>query len=431
MSAKRIQLWLLGLISVVAWITLSQASRSYGDAGLLHLLIVSFTCFAASVAVWHIYRRESTIPLLDILGFALLFRLVGLFTFPVLEDDFYRYLWDGFVAFEYGNPYLASPSEWFDRDVPPAMANLLDSINYPEIGTVYGPTLQWLFAFCYWLAPGELWPLKVLLLLADVALVWALLKLAPSKHLVLYVWSPLIIKEFVISVHPDLFGATLMLLAILAYQRQHDGLLGLLMALALGVKVFAIIVLPFLFLLRWKAWASFLLTAIVIAIPFGLKQAWLPEGLSVMGQLWLFNAGLYELFSAVINLETLRLILLGGFFVLAAFYGLHWLLRHWQADAPRTIMRADWLFGGLLIVLPALNPWYLIWLLPFAAIWPSTWAWTASFAVLISYACGINLSAPLGAGLQDYQHPGWVLLIEFGLIALAICWDVWRTRTRA
>ena len=72
-----------------------------------------------------------------------------------------------------------------------------------------------------------------------------------------------------------------------------------------------------------------------------------------------------------------------------------------------------------------INPWYLLWLLPFAAIFPSAWAWTASGAVLLSYVIGIHLD---DYTLQAYQQPTWIRFLEFGLILLALAVDLIRRR---
>ena len=409
LSAKRQQLWIAGTCALLAYTYLCWSSQAYGQASLVDLLLSATISFAASVFVWNSYRNTEHLPLLDILVFALLFRFIGVFTFPVLEDDFYRFLWDGFVTIEQGTPYDTPPSDWFSRDLPVPVEALLDSINYPDIATVYGPSLQWLFALSYLIAPGELWPIKCFLLIADIILIVALLRLAPAKHLVLYAWSPLVIKEFVISMHPDLIGMTFVVLALLAYRSRFDTLMGSLLALALGVKVFVIVLVPFLLLLRWRAWLGFVVTALFISLPFGLLASWIPEGLSAMGAHWLFNAVLYELLGGLIDWNILKLILLVAFMLVAGTYGLRWFLKYRQADAVRDLPRADIIFAGLLIVLPVLNPWYLIWILPFAVIWPSAWAWVASFSVLLSYGSAINLPVIFGLKSVDYQIPVWAV----------------------
>jgi len=63
--------------------------------------------------------------------------------------------------------------------------------------------------------------------------------------------------------------------------------------------------------------------------------------------------------------------------------------------------------------------------LAFAVIYPSWWAWTASVAVLLSYITGLNLG---DFNLLPYDHPVWVRPMEFGLIVMAFCYDIYRNR---
>ncbi len=52
-------------------------------------------------------------------------------------------------------------------------------------------------------------------------------------------------------------------------------------------------------------------------------------------------------------------------------------------------------------------------------------AWTASVAILLSYVSGINLE---DYSLQPYQQPTWARSLEFGLILLALGYDLIRRR---
>ncbi len=63
--------------------------------------------------------------------------------------------------------------------------------------------------------------------------------------------------------------------------------------------------------------------------------------------------------------------------------------------------------------MPAVYPWYLVWVVPFLTVratWPLV-AW--SLAVLLTYAVWISETA--GAG---WVLPDWVLPVEFGCVAV-------------
>ena len=406
---------LAGILSSFAYLYMTFNSRHYGDFDLTQLLSISAFCAALSFWVWHVHNQQNKeISIITLIGFAILFRIIGGLTFPILEDDFYRYLWDARMTIQEGSPYSIPPSDFFGNSaIGEQFESILDGINYPFVETIYGPTCQWLFALAYMISPGEIWPLKLLLGLADLGAILILLKLAKPTSVLLYAWSPLIIKEFVITAHPDVLGVTLILLALLMLNKRHFIFAGICMGLACGVKIFAILLLPFLLRFEWKAWLAFLITVILVAIPFGLREAWLPDGLSTMGGNWIFNAPLYLIaghtISDWVSLTAIKLTLIGGLGIACAYYLFIYLKKGANVVAHQEL-RGDLLYAGLFLCSPALNPWYLIWLLPFAVFRPSAWAWLISVTVLLSYASGINLT---NSTLEPYEHWGSTLVIEF------------------
>lgn len=406
-----------GCLSALAYGYLAINSQHYGDANLTQLLGVSFLCAALSFCVWahsHYAKVRLSAPL--VVGFAMLFRMIGLSAFPILEDDIYRYLWDAHMSFELGTPYSITPADFFDVDLSERFETILGLINYPDIATVYGPVTQMAFALAYLISPGEVWPLQLIFALADIGIILILLKLAKPKFVLLYAWCPLIIKEFAFTAHPDVLGAFFLVLAYLQYQHRQFLWVGVLLAFATGVKVFAIIALPFLLALHWRGCLAFVVTALLIALPFlsnevSILDIWLPEGLRAMSSDWLFNAPLYALFLPLAPVSAIKAALLACLALVCGLYLIN-ALRNWPLNQPRL----DLLFLGLLICLPALNPWYLVWLLPFTVLQPSLWAWTASVSLLLAYASGINLNV---GHIESYEIPNWILIIEFASIAIA------------
>lgn len=83
------------------------------------------------------------------------------------------------------------------------------------------------------------------------------------------------------------------------------------------------------------------------------------------------------------------------------------------------------LLGALLAVLlalffvaPVVHPWYVAWLVPLAALRRSRTALVFSFVVLAAYL------AWMGARAGDvWQVPGWVLAVEFGVVAVVWFWE--------
>lgn len=404
-----------GCMSLLAYVYLCIQSQSYGQATLFDLLSVSGVCAALCFTVWFYHWRENKEVSLSLLViFAVLFRAVGILSYPVLEDDAFRYLWDGSMTIEFGTPYGYIPADFFDNDnLSYRFEEILGLINYPSIATIYGPLCQVIFALAYVIAPGELWPIQLVFALADMGVIFLLLKLARPLWVLLYAWSPLVIKEFAFTAHPDVLGVFCLLSAYLLCKHNKFILVGMFVGLAAGVKIFAIVLLPFLFKFQWRAYLSFALTVILLSLPWGFTQAWLPEGLKAMTDDWLFNAPVYSLFGKWLSINTIKIILLSIYACVMAITCFRYLFIQ---NSKENSFRPDLIFLGLFICTPALNAWYLVWLLPFAVIYPSLWAWTASVAILLAYASGINLSV---SGLAPYQIPYSVLMLEFGLIAFA------------
>ncbi|UTW46514.1 hypothetical protein KFE80_06480 [bacterium SCSIO 12696] len=356
------------------------------------------------------------------LGWALLFRLIGTTSFPIMEDDFYRFLWDGRMLVETGTPYTQAPAEFFANDgLSDIEEELLTGINHPEVKTIYGPANQYIFAAAYLLAPGQVWPLQLLFALMDIGLILVLLKIAPVRSVLLYAWCPLVVKEFAFTAHPDIIALLPLVAALVTTKRQQFYRTAAWLALAVAAKVFALILVPLLLRFQWRCWLLF--ATILAALWLPISGGQLPEGLAAMATGWQFNAPLHQLLYTYANPQAVKVGLLVLFCVGWAIYA--W--KHIKTPL-NTLPGGDWLFAMLLICSPVLNPWYAIWILPFAVLWPSRWTWTMSLAVLLAYASGINLP---NSGLALYQQPVWAIGLEFAAIALAIAWDTqnhWRNK---
>ena len=369
-------------------------------------------------------RRLDDLPVGRLLFWAVLFRACGLFGIPLFEDDYFRYLWDGYRFAETGTPYGWTPLQSFtDLSVPPVFQRILDQVNYPDLPTIYGPTTEYVFLLSYFLKPGSLVPLQLLLIGVDLLLIRMLLALAPSGCVLLYAWCPLVVREIAFTAHPDGLGVCLLIAALLLGRDGRMAGAAACLALAAGAKVFALLLTPFILARAGRgAWLVFGIVLGMLYLPFAVQGGTDLVALAVFARAWEFNAALYGVLTLwLADLDT-RLIL-GT--VLLALGTAYW-LRHRRAS-PGTIPRGDWVYGAFLLAAPVINPWYVIWILPFAAIFPTWWAWTASLAVFLSYVTGANIGA---FDMDPFAQPWWVRPLEFGLILAALCVDGWRRYRR-
>ena len=407
----------LGTVVIFAcWISVTFVSRQPSHTAVAYFLVAAAVMMLSTAfVVWHYYKFKKPIPFLWLLATAILLRLVSIFGVPLFEDDYYRYMWDGYQTIVTNDPYTLAPAAFFDReDYPEIFDSILSLINYPEIATVYAPVTQWVFALGYLIKPASIWPLQMTAGLADIAVIVLLYKLGAGRALLFYAWSPLILKEFSLTAHPDIYAILAMVLSLYLVKRNQFWLAGIALALGVGAKIFAILALPYLLSQRWslRYWSTilgwFFSTLALITLAFGTVTIWTPEGLQAMADSWLFNSAVYLLFLEVLPFQSIKLLLLGIFAVYILLTGLYRLhtargvalqngiqvsiepaTRAWQDS--RYAFRGDWLFMLFLMALPVVNAWYVAWLLPFATLFPRWWSWAMSYFCLLSYLTGANL----------------------------------------
>ncbi len=414
-----------GAFCALGYAMLAYLARDAGEPGLPAFFgIVAWTGIPVFALYLHAVHRGEPIPVARLLFWAVAFRLCGLIGGPFYEDDFFRYLWDGYRFATAGTPYGVSPEAFFlDETVPSSLRAALDQINHPELPTIYGPTAQALFLLGYFIQPGSVAALQALLIAVDLAAVGLLLRLAPARNVLLYAWCPLVIKEIAFTAHPDGLGVCLLLAAIVLATRNRERWAAVCLGLAVGAKIFALVLAPLVLLrARFTAWCCFAGTLAVIYVPFAILGATEFASLAVFARDWEFNSALFGVLTVGLSPTQAKV-------VLGVACGTLWV---WYCHRLRredvAVPRGDWVYSVFLVAAPVINAWYLLWLLPFAAVYPSRWAWTASVAVLLSYVTGLTLGE---YGMQPYAQPWWVRPLEFGAIGIALLWDVLRNQRDA
>ncbi len=357
-----------------------------------------------------------SITLWDVIFWAIGFRLVGVFGFPLFEDDYFRYLWDGFQFAVQGSPYVQAPSHFFSAEtatIPPVFQEVLSGINYPDIPTVYAPTLQYSFLLGYWLTPGDVLGLQIIYSIADLLLIGLLANRVNNPALVLlYAWNPLVIKEIAFTAHPDGFGALFLVAAFIFFEWKKPRWSLFFLGFAVCAKPFAWFIAPFILVRCKLKWLPvFFITTFVLYLPFLLHKGTDFAGLLAFGKDWQFNSAIYQLLLLLVDKGIAKLISVGIFLLALGGYFLHYLKQQ------KNTFRPDWILGGLLICSPVINAWYLLWVLPFGVIFPSRWLWVASFALLLSYVTGINTGIE---SLGYYEVHPWAQIAEYTLIAMAL-----------
>jgi Glycosyltransferase family 87 len=325
-----------------------------------------------------------------------------------LDDDIRRYVWDGRVQRLGYNPYLLVPSD-------AALASLHTSetltLNNPEVSSPYPPGALLFFRGVTTIHEST-FALKVAFVVCDLAIVFVLLdvlrRTQQGEHWVLaYAWNPLLATEVAGSGHIDIVGVLLLLVSAAALLRSWRGVAAMTFALAVAVKLLPIVLLP----LYWKRVRARdgILAAVVLGLlclPF-LDHGRVPFGsLGTYVRRFRFNDPVFATLERMMAPKVVA-----GLAVLAGLVTAVWMRRRtteWSAEAFAWPMAASLFFA------PVVYPWYLLWLLPFVrsvATLPII-IWTISI-IPAYYVWHLRT---LG---RPWVLPGWIVLLEFGSVAIA------------
>jgi alpha-1,6-mannosyltransferase len=373
---------LLGLGIAVAWgvaVALVADGRNpilvYNGAFAIAFLLYLFAAaLVLSPRVGALGRWG--LPLILVL--ALLPRLVLLSSSPALSDDLYRYIWDGKVIAAGIDPYRYAP------DAPELAAlrdRLWEPVNQKSQHTPYPPAAQAVFALTYQLAPGSIKAQQIVATLADLAVVGALLLLLarlglPRERVLIYAWSPLPMLHFAHSAHNDaLMIAPLVLALALVVGPQgasRAARIGSGLALAFGglVKLAPLLLAPPL-LRRWRIPGTLALGVGLVlgSAPFLRPDLSILNGLGTEAGEAVFNDSVrYVLLRLLAPLGTSAstvVSLLSAAALVAASLAL--LLRP-PADDLGLVRGAATLLGLAILLNAVVEPWYLVWMLPFVTV---------------------------------------------------------------
>ncbi|MEA2422522.1 MAG: alpha,6-mannosyltransferase [Thermoleophilaceae bacterium] len=290
---------------------------------------------------------------------------------PLLSQDVFSYIAYARLGVEHGlSPYTHSPLD-IPHDAVFGFAGSKDAVS------VYGPAFTLL---TYPLSPlgvaGAYWVLKVVAAAASlgvVALVWKTaerLGRDPLRPALLVGLSPLVLVHVVSAAHNEALVVLLTMAGVYAFARGQPRAAGALSTFAAGLKASAGLVVPYLVLgarprVR-SAVVGVAAAALALAV-IGLAGF----GSGVLDSLGLLSSNQGR--SSRLSLPYLVSELVGNRGVVRALFGLAfagvaaWTLwSTWRGADP--IRMAGWATLAILLASAWLVPWYLLWLLPLAAL---------------------------------------------------------------
>ena len=191
-----------GLINLLSWqFTFASINAQRPIVEVLMLFAAAFAGYLAAIVAAK--RAKQDFRLISvIIGFAVLFRIVTVFSCPIQEVDIYRYMWDGEVQtqgvspFKYSplevqtavneaekrelneakNPSELSADEAIDADAKkldpdleklvalcaadPSVKQVLRRVHIEYLPTIYPPTSQFVFRVVSMISPSGAWAME-------------------------------------------------------------------------------------------------------------------------------------------------------------------------------------------------------------------------------------------------------------------------------
>jgi hypothetical protein len=337
-----------------------------------------------------------------IVGTGFVMRIISATSDPILEDDFYRYLWDGGVTASGHNPYQYAPDDVFffhePLNIPISLHALSEEagvvanrVNHSDLGTIYPPVSQGAFAIAHWIKPWGTHSWRAVLFLSDCLAVFILLKLLaranlPRHYVAVYWLNPLLIKETYNSLHMDLLAVPFLLLTMYWVSTNRHLKAGAAAVAAIGCKLWPLILVPTLLrhsppprkkLIITITMSALLLIAVSWPM-FSAVQSGSSSGFYAYGERWEMNDALFMVFDWMVqtiaspfNATTattdwiVRLVI-GGLLLAWTF----WNIRTQSRTIPELANRWVLITGALFMLSPTQFPWYYIWILPWLSIAP-------------------------------------------------------------
>lgn len=379
-------------------------------------------------------------------------RLIFILAIPNLSQDFYRFIWDGYLNLRGINPYLFTPNELISTGIDLPNEEVLfkgmgelSATNYSN----YPPLNQWCFSLAN-LFPGEsilssVIGLRLIIILADIGILILGSKILshlglPKGTISWFFLNPFILIELTGNLHFEGVMLFFLLLSFYLLTKKQLLLSAVAFGLSISVKLIPLMFLPLFFsyfiskhekqnrIEQFLKLISYYTISVLVFvgsfIPF-LSSEFMGNYSKTIG-LWFgnfeFNASFYYVFRSIgywitgynqIGIIGKILPILSTMFIL---------YRSFFTDNSR----AKTLFRSMLFVLSfyllmstTVHPWYIstmILLGIFSNInYPVIW----SLAIVLSY---------YAYGQTDFKENLTLVFIEYAIIFIAIYLEIFRKK---
>jgi hypothetical protein len=294
---------------------------------------------------------------------------------PVGSSDTASYAAFGRIAALGKNPYVVSPAQ--------ALANtrylqVVGSVWKGQV-SVYGPIATWVQRLAATIGGPNvattIWVLMILNGLVFIGIGWLLLKTSndPVRATLFWVANPVLIQQLVSGGHLDTFVAAACICAIQVARRvtgiRGDVLTGVLIGLACGVKVNAVLVAvglawPMLWRHEWMRTAR--ITAVSLVTVAALYSGYGITALKPLigGSKWVILPSPWRLVQAILDVKALGLspgtvsLIISVLWPIAMIVVAWFIYQRISSDQPQEVVAPFALSFAWILVAPWVFPWY-------------------------------------------------------------------------
>ncbi|WP_462137103.1 hypothetical protein [Candidatus Mycalebacterium sp.] len=415
-----------------------QATAQMPTLRLAALLSAAAVFYFAAIHTGERAGKSPRLAVVFIIG--LVMRLAGLLSHPVLEDDYFRYLWDGAVTAAGENPYLFAPAQALAGGAGDALKTLAqqsggiaERVNHSHLTTIYPPVAQMFFALSHTAAEWSVSAWRLVLLVADCATFFLLARLRAGKAApAIYWWNPLVVFTIFFSCHLEALIFPFVLGALLAMRGgARRGIWALaLLCVSVAVKVWTVVLAaPVLRALRGGAkqtaslFALFCVSSLAVLSPLLASVGAENSGLTAYVLDWENNSSFFRIVVFVCEKSAFALGLGAGHGFFAAriataaiiALGTVWVFFSKRWEPSDLAGRCLFVSALVFLVIPTQFPWYYCWVVPFLALRTggAKWSLLAPTALLPLYYIkyGLNGQGAFGSLIVWTQFaPVWIML---------------------
>ncbi|SER58387.1 transferase 2, rSAM/selenodomain-associated [Nitrosomonas sp. Nm51] len=387
------------------WTVIDKASMMLLSYGIMFSGFAgAWLCFPDGLSV---SRKIALIVLISLLARILMMAV------PV-SDDVYRYLWEGKITAAGESPYRfpADHAHYASyRDT------YWERMNHKDKLTAYPPLAELVFAAVSSMAYTP-WAFKLVFVIADLCLIGVLIALLKQygmdvRNTIFYAFNPLTLFAIAGEAHFDVLMVLAVMLSVLCLERRAYAWSWLWLGIAVQIKIAAIVLIPYyLWRCNWRySWVS-LAPLILPSFYFMDTLPNMLHGLWAFGGMHAFNGPLHSVIDYLLQREDVwatgvTIVLFGSFAL--------WVNR--TVNSP--LKAAYLLIAALVLSSPVVHYWYILWIFPFIALYPSL-SW-----LVLSLTSGVYFTSLYSVERgESWYLPVWAMWVMWLPFLLVLAYEL-------